>query len=180
MVASLFVAGFLVAGAGLNYLKDHGVDLNKMLDITGYTANNQSTYIREILYHDAWQQYLNHPIVGSSFVEENSRLYPHNIVIESFMATGTFGGSCFVLLILISLWRSFKLIKRAPEMAWVPICYMQYLLGAMFSGGIYANVLLWGMLGIVLGVDIPDDYSLVIRPVFRSHHAAGPQVHGVG
>jgi hypothetical protein len=46
-------------------------------------------------------------------------------------------------------------------MAWVPVCFFQQLIGAMFSGGLYGNVLLWSMMAIVLGADIPQPRSIL-------------------
>ena len=71
------------------------------------------------------------------------------------MATGTFGGAAFVLLIFTAMYRATRFIRRDPAMAWIPVCFFQQLIGAMFSGGLYGNVPLWGMMAIVLGADLP-------------------------
>ena len=71
------------------------------------------------------------------------------------MATGTFGGTAFALLVLAAIYRAILLIRRDPAMAWIPICFFQQLIGAMFSGGLYGNVSLWGMMAIMLGADLP-------------------------
>jgi O-antigen ligase len=81
--------------------------------------------------------------------------YPHNSIVEAFMAIGTFGGAVFTMLMLFAIIRAIRLIKRDVVMAWVPICFFQYLIGAMFSGGLFSNPLLWGMMAIMLGVDMP-------------------------
>jgi O-antigen ligase len=85
--------------------------------------------------------------------------YPHNAFVEAFMATGAFGGTVFALLVLTAIYRAISLIRRHPAMAWVPICFFQQLIGAMFSGGLYGNPLLWGMMAIMLGVDMPPRRS---------------------
>ena len=74
------------------------------------------------------------------------------------MATGTFGGTAFALLVLIAIYRAIRLIRRDPAMAWIPICFFQQLIGAMFSGGLYGNVVLWGMMAIMLGADLPRSH----------------------
>lgn len=71
------------------------------------------------------------------------------------MAIGTFGGAVFTMLMLLAIIRAIRLINRDVVMAWVPICFFQYLIGAMFSGGLFSNPLLWGMMAIMLGVDMP-------------------------
>jgi O-antigen ligase len=107
------------------------------------------------MIRDAWREYLDHPWFGSSIVERNALIYPHNAIVEAFMATGTFGGSAFALLVLAAIYRAVRLIRRDPGTAWIPICFFQQLIGAMFSGGLYGNVPLWGMMAIMLGADLP-------------------------
>jgi hypothetical protein len=46
-------------------------------------------------------------------------------------------------------------------MAWIPVCFFQQLIGAMFSGGLYGNVPLWGMMAIVRGADLPRKRPLL-------------------
>ena len=87
--------------------------------------------------------------------------YPHNAMVEAFKATGTFGGSAFALLILAAIYRAMRFIRRDPAMAWIPVCFFQQLIGAMFSGGLYGNVPLWGMMAIVLGADLPQTRTLL-------------------
>jgi hypothetical protein len=45
-------------------------------------------------------------------------------------------------------------------MAWIPACFFQQLIGAMFSGGLYGNVPLWAMMAIMLGADLPQMHPL--------------------
>jgi O-antigen ligase len=118
------------------------------------------------MIRDAWREYMDHPWLGSSIVERNALIYPHNAMVEAFMATGTFGGSAFALLILAAIYRAMKFIRRDPATAWIPVCFFQQLIGAMFSGGLYGNVPLWAMMAIVLGADLPrTPPPLPARPV---------------
>jgi O-antigen ligase len=110
---------------------------------------------RHNLIRDAWHEYLDHAWLGSSIVERNALIYPHNAIVEAFMATGTFGGTAFMLLVVAAIYRALRFIRRDPAMAWIPICFLQQFIGAMFSGGLYGNVPLWGMMAIMLGADPP-------------------------
>jgi O-antigen ligase len=146
----------LVLSASAKYLSRNGLDLDRQLAAaTAYSTANSSVYNRENMLRDAWKEYLDHPWLGSSIVERNSLSYPHNAVVEAFMATGTFGGAAFALLVLLAIYRAITFMRRETALAWIPICFFQQLIGAMFSGGLYSNYGLWGMMAIMLGADLP-------------------------
>jgi O-antigen ligase len=160
----------LVFTATEAYLAGNGLDVDRVfLSTTAYTVENSSVNNREIMYRGAWEQYLDSPLIGSSIVERGTLSYPHNLILEGFMATGTFGGVALVLLVLLASYRALRLIVHDTTSAWIPLCFFQQLIGAMFSGGIYGNMLLWGMTGIVLGADIPSQpwYSRGTRQTDR-------------
>lgn len=149
------VLGFVLS-ATIAYLSQNGPKLEHMIGTAAaYNTADDSVNSRHNLIRDAWREYLDHPWLGSSIVERNALLYPHNAIVEAFMATGTFGGTAFALLVLIAIYRAIRLIRRDAAMAWIPICFFQQLIGAMFSGGLYGNVPLWGMMAIMLGADLP-------------------------
>jgi len=169
------VLGFVLTATAA-YLSRNGADIGRSLgSISAYSAANNSVWARQNLYRDAWHDYLQHPWLGSSIVEKNSLFYPHNAIIEAFMATGTFGGTAFVLLILIAISRAIRLALRDPAMAWVPICFFQHLIGVMFSGGIWGNTVMWGMTAIVLGVEMPEQH--LVRNVFLPQEKSRDEKH---
>jgi O-antigen ligase len=144
------------------YFSRNGLKLDRLLASTAaYDTSSDSVNTRHNMIRDAWREYMDHPWLGSSIVERNALIYPHNAMVEAFMATGTFGGAAFALLILAATYRSMRFIGRDPAMAWVPVCFFQQLIGAMFSGGLYGNVPLWGMMAIVLGADLPRTRPLL-------------------
>ncbi len=152
----IFVALGLVLSTTVTYFSQRGPKLDRLLtSAAAYSRANDSVNSRQNLIRDAWKEYLDHPWFGSSLVERNTLFYPHNAIVEAFMATGTFGGAAFALLILVAIYRAGRFIRRDPAMAWIPICFFQQLIGAMFSGGLYGNVPLWGMMAVMLGADLP-------------------------
>jgi O-antigen ligase len=157
----LFTVGICVAlgfvlSITITYFSQTGLRLDRLLgSAAAYNLANDSVNSRHNMIRDAWREYLDHPWFGSSIVERNALIYPHNAIVEAFMATGTFGGSAFALLVLAAIYRAVRLIRRDPGTAWIPICFFQQLIGAMFSGGLYGNVPLWGMMAIMLGADLP-------------------------
>ena len=143
------------------YFSRNGLKLDRLLaSAAAYDTTSNSVNTRHNMIRDAWREYMDHPWFGSSIVERNALIYPHNAMVEAFMATGTFGGSAFALLILAAIYRAMRFIRRDPAMAWIPVCFFQQLIGAMFSGGLYGNVPLWGMMAIMLGADLPRKQPL--------------------
>ncbi len=154
-VAICIVLGFVLS-ATVTYFSRNGPKLDRLLaSAAAYKTASDSINTRHNMIRDAWREYMDHPWLGSSIVERNALIYPHNAMVEAFMATGTFGGSAFALLILAAVYRAMRFIGRDPAMAWIPFCFFQQLIGAMFSGGLYGNVPLWGMMAIMLGADLP-------------------------
>jgi O-antigen ligase len=159
-VATCIVLAFILS-ATATYFSRNGLKLDRLLaSAAAYDTTSDSVNIRHNMIRDAWREYMDHPWLGSSIVERNALIYPHNAMVEAFMATGTFGGSAFALLTLAAIYRAMRFIRRDPSMAWIPVCFFQQLIGAMFSGGLYGNVPLWGMMAIVLGADLPRMQSL--------------------
>jgi O-antigen ligase len=156
LAIGICVALFFLVSAAAGYLDRNGTDVRRLLgSAEAYSISNSSVYERQYLARDAWHEYLQHPILGSSIVERRSLAYPHNCVVEAFMATGTFGGAIFVSMLLIAIYRAITLTRRDVAMSWISLCFFQQLIAAMFSGGLYGNASLWGMMAIVLGADLP-------------------------
>jgi hypothetical protein len=156
LTIGICIALLFVVSGSVAYLAGRGIDPTHVLwSVESYSTSSGGVYERASLARDAWQEYLEHPILGSSIVERRSLFYPHNCIIEAFMATGTFGGSIFVLILLLAVYRAIRIAKTNVAMSWISLCFLQVLIGAMFSGGLYDNPLMWGMLGVMLGVKMP-------------------------
>ena len=110
------------------------------------TINNGNTSGRDVLYAGAYEQFLDSPIFGDAFVLQGgvgSGFYPHNIILEVFMATGVIGGLIFIKWIFKCLQISYKLIKVSDENSWAGVLFLQYLIYGMFSMAIFNNAGLW-------------------------------------
>lgn len=107
---------------------------------------------RSILWRDAWEQFLDNPLLGSSLDEKHSMTYPHNAIIESFMATGLFGGIAFASLVVLAFMKARMIIVNDLNKAWIPLLCVQSLAGAMFSGALYTNLFMWYSMGAVFSV----------------------------
>ena len=171
-VAMCVVLGFVLS-ATVTYFSQNGPKLTRLLaSAAAYDTTSDSVNSRHNMIRDAWGEYTDHAWLGSSVVERNALIYPHNVLVEAFMATGTFGGAAFAFLILAAIYRAMRLLRRDPVTAWISCCFFQQLIGAMFSGGLYGNVALWGMLAIVLGVDVPPTRTVAALPRRSPLHEA--------
>lgn len=154
-IVTVVALGFVLSVTAA-YLSRKGEQVVRLVaSASAYSSAHPSIYGRQTMLRDAWHEYLTHPWLGSSIVERNTLSYPHNAIVEAFMATGTFGGAALTLLVIIAVYRARIIIRRDPEMAWLPLCFLQYLTGAMFSGGLWDNVILWGLMAVMLGVEKP-------------------------
>jgi O-antigen ligase len=118
--------------------------------------HGSSTTVREALITRSLREFEDHPLYGCCINVPGYHLYPHNIVVESFLATGFLGGVPLVTAILIACWRAIGLVRNRSELAWIGLLFLQYLIGALASGSLYSSYVFWSLLGIVIGVDLQD------------------------
>lgn len=104
------------------------------------------------LWTSALRVFWESPVLGAGVVDPEVQSYPHNLLIESLMATGVIGGALFGLLFLTAVHRSLSSVRRTRDLAWIGILFIQYAVGAMFSGGLYGSSRFWILLGVVIAV----------------------------
>lgn len=158
LILGILIALVVTAVFSIKILNKSGGLEKSLYSAAAYNSSSYSIYARQDMMGDAWREYQDNPILGSSIVERKWLSYPHNAVLESFMATGTFGGAAFVIMMAIATWRAFRIMRRDVSMSWLPLCFFQQLIGAMFSGGIYGDFILFGLTGIMLGVELPNGF----------------------
>jgi len=117
---------------------------NQDITVEHYSSGRLNSYSK------AFQQFIDNPLLGSAYVELESNFYPHNILVESFMAVGVLGGSAFLLLIISGLYYAYKLAKRDIKFALFSYFYIHRTTAVLFSGSIYFSIEFWFCLGIML------------------------------
>ncbi len=157
VAASLFMA--IVVPILIGIVVAAGVPIQRYFGSASAFLESNSTAHRESLESLGWKEFVEHPILGSSMVERESLTYPHNFLIESFMATGLVGGTAFSLLLLIGLWRSLTLLYRHPEDCWISLLFLHSMIAGMFSGGLFCAPWFWGMLAIMLSASHRDQHD---------------------
>jgi len=158
----LLAACFFGFPALIEQVSNRGVDLYTYFGtIDAFTASD-SSLSRMRLMSDAWGAFQKNPLLGAGLFETYLRTYPHNVVLEAFMSTGVLGGTAMILLLGLGLVKSFQLMRKIPDMAWVPLLYLEYLIHLMVSGCIYFDPTAFALLGVVLAA-VPTR-SQVRRP----------------
>lgn len=109
------------------------------------------------MYIDGAGLFLRNPLLGAGI--EPLGFYPHNILLESFMTNGIVGGAVFSLMIVFSLYHVMKTVLRGGVELWIPLLYLQYLVGAMFSGALYNSYMMWGLMAFLMGQKLRADRS---------------------
>ncbi len=115
---------------------------------SGVASSDAAVTGRLIAFQGAINQFLESPIFGDAIEEKITGFYPHNVVLEAFMATGIVGGIPLLVFIFLALLRSWRMIRSGSQNLWVGVLAIQYFLGAMFSGAIYSVHPMWTLLAL--------------------------------
>jgi hypothetical protein len=110
--------------------------------------NDQSVLGRFSAYSGAIRQTIDSPILGSSLEEFSTGYYPHNVILESFMSTGIYGGMLFFFVHFYIVWRGHLIFNNVASCSWVLFLYIQFLAASMVSGAIWNSTYLWVTLGV--------------------------------
>jgi O-antigen ligase len=143
---AIAAAGVLLLLGVLLYALNPSFDLTKLLQ-------DRNVLVRFRLYRQALAAFLSRPFVGVGAggiamfaTDEQSRLYPHNMVLEVVAETGLVGLALFTAF-TVSLGHRLALAVRCLDFrSWLPVCFLgaallsQYVL-VMFS----IDLTLWQM-----------------------------------
>ncbi len=109
-------------------------------------AAGSSSASRIDMYKKVLVQISEAPFVGRSLTlrdDDGTDTYPHNLILESLLATGLIGTIPLMYLIVAGLIATWRILTRYPELGWIPILFLLFLTGSMFSGAIYSNSQMW-------------------------------------
>ena len=123
-------------------------------------GEDRSALTRADLYSDGFSQFLASPIIGDGLEVRTIGSYPHNVILEAFIATGMIGGLAFLVLTLMSIRASYRILKFDPPKAFVALMAVQYIVAAQLSGAIYQSGLMWVFMASVLGLSaVPQKWG---------------------
>jgi O-antigen ligase len=106
-------------------------------------ASDNSTTVRQQLLRDALLEFDESPVFGSTTVEYNTHLYPHNVVVESLMVGGVVGFAALLVFLICAVYAGVRIYRQLPQCRWLALLFMQYLIGSMLSGSLFGDPLFW-------------------------------------
>jgi O-antigen ligase len=174
LFVSILIITVIISTIGFffkNNNRDEIVLINRFLDLKE-TATNTSQDERGLIYQTAWKQFLENPIIGDKFIENTSKWYPHNIMLESLMSTGIIGTSMF-LIYIISFIFSFRSLYQKNELLLIYFVGLYYFLCCLTSGSLWNSIEIW--IFPVLSIyhskrkSNDDNYNLIHQNKFTKH-----------
>jgi O-antigen ligase len=138
--------GLLAAGVAgvvwlVGYLEEGGYI--SLIERFTDTLEDVAAQERIAMVYGAWTQFTEHPVLGSHFVELRFYTYPHNIIVESLMATGIVGAALLLANLAAAILAALRLIAASPSLAWIGLIYLQYVVNSMVSGSLYFDTTFW-------------------------------------
>lgn len=109
-------------------------------------GNDASGSLRLMAATGAIQQFLSNPWFGSGLEESTTGFYPHNLILEAFMATGLLGGVSFLYIFVASSITAVSVARSREQTSWIGAVTFQYCIAALFSGAIYNAAAFWTMI----------------------------------
>ncbi len=142
---SIIIIGIVYSSYYFSFTTTIGSSLEKRLNKFAEEGDQN----RLLLYENAINEAIDNPIFGNHFVIEDgfgTGVYPHNFIIEAFMAMGIFGGILFLVIVAKSFIITYKVLNNYQEYSWIPLLYLVYLFRGMFSGALYNSGFFWVLL----------------------------------
>lgn len=149
VAAAVVVIAAMAVPIALSYVDLETVQLVARI-AASTSGEDQSVGSREESFSGAWNQFLESPWLGDFLDERSTGYYPHNLILEAFMATGLSGGVALFTLTLIALWKSYTMIRECRTYAWIGLIFTQYCVGAQMSGAIYSSATFWAFSVLVI------------------------------
>lgn len=100
---------------------------------------------RDFIYALAWSDFLANPWFGSSYIVTRGSYMPHNVFLESLMATGLFGSALMFAAVLYLSWGTWQLVRgvAGPEGVSIGLVTICLLVLSLSSGSIPGNPEFW-------------------------------------
>jgi O-antigen ligase len=152
------IAGLIIAIFAVNTLSSFATSSgSSYLDrfssfFAGDDFGNTSYVQRPELLEISSRLIADNPILGFGLELPNLG-YPHNIIVEAFLATGLFGGFLFLIISIFTTVKALNMIMdKNSSWSWLGILFIQQLIAAMLSGSLYGSSQFWYLLFAILSV----------------------------
>lgn len=124
-----------------NFLSTNNVSLLIRIEQFAQSRGKNKVEYRDVAFRSAFNDFLNSPIIGERYLGTFDNFYPHNIILEAFMATGIVGGFFFAIYFAFFIRSSFVILTSRRFESMQPftiISILCFLLG-LTSGGLFSN-----------------------------------------
>jgi hypothetical protein len=148
---------------------------------SGMFAEDAASSARLVHLDSAWQLFLEKPVFGAALEDPRYLIWPHNIIVEAFMAIGIIGGLLMIALCIGALTKAFRWARSAPASALPGALLVQYLTASQFSGAVWGATSFWTLLGLLVAakVAVPSVAGARRSPAgLRFNQPVSPQAHG--
>lgn len=143
IIVTLFLFILIIANldAILSFLGDISIVIEERLRDTIYKGDTSD---RNPIYEQAFNVFLDNPLIGKQFALfiNGEYAYPHNIILEAFMALGIGGGMVIVYILISAIKKSFIIVNCRDVNYWIFLILIQQISSNMTSGAIYSDPLL--------------------------------------
>lgn len=149
------VMAFLVVGAlavvPLSLYLQEAHNINAFGRLFGMSLEEHAQQSSRLdLYASAFEIFWANPWLGGAMEDPSTLGYPHNVIVESFMALGFFVTVLFIGVLVALCYRAALLFRRYPHYGWPALLFLQYLVAAQFSGALYGSTFMWCAIGLLL------------------------------
>lgn len=108
--------------------------------------SDMSNQLRVIAFTGAWDQFVDHFLIGRYVVEMQTGYYPHNIYLESLMSVGLIGSIPFAMHIILAVRAAAGIIRDKNSTIWATftaVLFFREALGNFVSGSIWGAPGFW-------------------------------------
>lgn len=131
----------------LSKVNKEDIELLNRLSVTAEYRENDQKEERDYLYQSAWNQFLDSPIIGDSYLTKYPYpSYSHNLFLDVLMSTGIIGAILFGIIgysISVSIKHNLNNAPNAGVTKLYILLYIGILLISMTSGGLFTSAELW-------------------------------------
>lgn len=133
---------FFALLAGLVFIAQPENELaRRFMALLEPTLEDESSLERITLISNAFQQFVESPLLGGQLLDRVYFSYPHNLFLEALMAMGVVGALALIAILTRSALRATHLINQGN--LFIPLVLLQYFIAAQFSGAIWGWSAMW-------------------------------------
>lgn len=151
---ALVVGSTAVYLVGNNFKAEDFSMFNRVNKFLNERKESKKEY-RDYQFLSAWNDFLDSPVIGKQFVGTYDNFYPHNIIVEIFMATGILGALLFYsffIPLLLKLRRIY--LRHSGPAVFLLVIFTATFMGTMFSGALFQSVDLWILIALLLCIPL--------------------------